>query len=293
MAGHVSTYPYGVCTQRRPSFLSLLLQLRVGDLAPALVEQPDLGQPLVIDRGRRAGAALAARYLELAQGQLLTGIRDQLEPVAAGRDAVVDQRQHPRGAALVAVDVADLAPARELQRRGVEVLAVRDRERVAVGVGELAFVGERDPYGARGQGRGARRRRHGHRQAAAEPGAARRRPHRLADPVLESRRWLVGRGEQEELVCQRGEPLEPGPAPRTVREVFECTGTILAVGDPERELGGELADPPAVGVHRIPPWRRSSSCPAALEPTFCIAARIRVFAVPSGISSIAPISRAV
>ena len=73
--------------------------------------------------------------------------------------------------------------------------------------------------------------------------------------------------------------------------MVERPGAVLAVGDPERDLGAELAQPLAVGGLIAP----ASACPCrrSAAASFWIAVRIRVFAVPSGISSISPISRAV
>ena len=138
---------------------------------PVRVEQAHLRR-----LGRRAtavdaaGAAVAVGDRHAPEREPLAGVGHDLELVVAVGDAVVDDRQHPRGAALVAVDVADLLAARELHRRRVEVLAVGDRERVPVRVGEVAVVGEREPD------RAPRRRRR--RRVAATTGSASRRRRR-------------------------------------------------------------------------------------------------------------------
>ena len=94
----------------------------------------------------------------------------------------------------------------------------------------------------------------------------------------------------DELVRDAAHPFDVRSARRAVGQVLERPGALLAVRDPQRQLGRQLSEPLA-GAHGA----SSASRPGAAEPdtTFCIAVRIRVFAVPSGISSIVLISRAV
>ena len=119
---------------------------------------------------------------ERAQRQLAPVAGDQLQLVAAARDPVVDDREHPRRPALVAVDVADRPPARELDRRRVEVLAVGDGERCPIGVGEIAVVAEREPDRGRGAGCGGER----PRRAAAPSGVVGAAAAALRGPVIAS-----------------------------------------------------------------------------------------------------------
>ena len=162
-----SRYPGGVCE-------SLERQLSRRPRGRAASSRRTSVSSLVGDRGRAAGAAVARRRPRARAGEPLAVLGDQLEPVGAGLDPVVDHRQDPRGPALVAVDVADLLAAGQLERRGVEVLAVGDRERLAVGVGELAVVAEREPDRARRPAPPRRARRRPAARAAARAPARRR-----------------------------------------------------------------------------------------------------------------------
>ena len=133
-------------------------------------------------------------------------------------------------------------------------------------------------------------------------GAAARRNGRpgdgLAHPAVEAGGRLDGRGEEQELVGEGREPLDPGPAPGAAVEVGQRPGAVLAVGDAERDLGGDLSQVLAVGGRHLPP---SSPRPADVSSpfersaatSFWVAVLIRVLAVPTGIASISPISRAV
>jgi hypothetical protein len=92
------------------------------------------------------------------------------------------------------------------------------------------------------------------------------------------------RGEQQQLVRDLGELVDPSAAIRAVGEVLEGATTLLALHDAEGELGGHLANLLAAFRHGL----TSSS-----SRSLIIAVRIRVFTVPSGTSSRSLISRAV
>ena len=215
---------------------------------------------LEVDGGDGAGAALPVRDLELAQRELAAVGGDELELVAAVRDAVVDDREHPRGAPLVAVDVAGLLVAGELERRRVEVLAVghgqRRRDRSWRGRGRRRARSTRRRR--RRRPRQGRRRRAA--RSAASPRAGRRRARDELAIASATRASKPAGGsatgaEREQLVGERRETLDPHPAVGAAGEVVERPGPLLAVGDPERELGGELVQALAAAHrprHRLP-----------------------------------------
>ena len=92
-------------------------------------------------------------------------------------------------------------------------------------------------------------------------------------------------GEQEQLVRHPGKLVHAPAALRAVGEMLQGSAALLALDDPERELGGKLAGLLAARVHSSPTNSSSRS--------LSMAVRIRVFTVPSGTSSRSLISRAV
>src|SRR4051812_21133103 len=93
------------------------------------------------------------------------------------------------------------------------------------------------------------------------------------------------RGEQQKVVGQLGEPLHFGAALGAIGEVLEGAAARLALDHAQRQLRGQLTDLLAAGVHH--------SNTSISERSLSIAVRIRVFTVPSGMSSRSLISRAV
>jgi len=67
-------------------------------------------------------------------------------------------------------------------------------------------------------------------------------PHRLDHARLEARRRLLDGGEHQQLVGDLGKLLDGAPAVGARRQVPERLGSLLAVGDPERDLGGQISD---------------------------------------------------
>ncbi len=265
-----------------------------GDDVAVVVDHAHLGQRVVVDGGHLADAAVAVGDLDWRDRDGAAVGRNPLKLIRPVVRTCVHDREYPRGAALIAVHIADILAVGHRHRRRSEALAVGHRERGAIGVGEVAVVREPDPDRGRCEPGGGES---GDRDAQPRPGAAAGRLHHAGHALLESGGRLGERGEQQQLVGNRRHALNARPALRAVGEVLQRPRAVGAIGDAQRDLGAHLFQPCAVVVvhDESSPLSASEAVSSfsPSRPSFSIAVRMRVFAVPSGIPSISPISRAV
>ena len=256
-------------SRRCDGAIGSVVEVGVGDLAAVAVEQAHLGD-LARRRPRwRRRRCRARRRLDRPQRHAAALVGDHLELVVGRRRR---RRRSPR------------APTRcgpGSRRRS------RPSRRRAARSGPRRSTRRWRPRASRGRSRRGR----GRRRARTRP-PPRRRPR----PATPRRRERAGAGarraaeragwiasvtrpsnpaggstagrEQQQLVGERREALDPRPALGAVGEVLERPGAVLAVGDPERDLGAELVQPLAVGAHRCSlarhgPRRRVSRRPAS------------------------------
>ena len=113
-------------------------------------------------------------------------------------------------------------------------------------------------------------------------------PARREHALLESERWFDLRGEQRQRVGSFGELVDERLAAGAAVDVHDRLGALGASEHPERELRRDVTQLRT----RVRTHSARSSVTSAIRKRWS-AVRIRVFAVPSGMSSISPTSRAV